>query len=126
MTKFLDGVLTTLERKNLALVLRALLDRYPVIVYSDSQESVDLVTEELVKLIPHRREIVFGSDFISRAEHEQMVHYEQGDYNGERVVFRAPASTAKMVANEISNFKGWIIAAKKPDYEDIIGYIKNS
>lgn len=126
MTKFLDGTLNTIKRKHLAVVLRALLDRLPVIIFSDSPDSGDLLSEELVKLIPHRREVVFGSDFISNTEHEQMIIHEQSDYNGERIVFRAPTSAIQLVAREITNFKGWIITAKDTDYESVLNEIKGS
>jgi hypothetical protein len=119
MSTFLDDGLFTLGRKQLAIVLRSILDRFPIIIYSDSQESVDSIAESLVKLVPHRREMVFGSDFVSYSEHEQMVHHEKGDYNGERMIYRAPSSSAQLVPNQIVNFNGWIIATDHLHLEEI-------
>lgn len=119
MSTFLDNGLFTLGRKHLAIVLRSILDRFPIIIYSDSQESVDSIAESLVKLVPHRREMVFGSDFVSYSEHEQMVHHEKGDYNGERIIYRAPSSAAQLVPNQIKNFTGWVIATDQLHLEEI-------
>ena len=119
MSTFLDNGLFTLGRKQLAIVLRSVLDRHPIIVYSESQETVDPIAESLVRLVPHRREMVFGSDFVSYSEHEQMVHHEKGDYNGERMIYRAPSSAAQLVPNQITNFRGWVIATDQVHLNEI-------
>lgn len=125
MTKILGGPLETLERKELAIILRGLLDRYPVIVVGDTDESIDFIAESLINLVPHRREVVFGSDFISNSEHEQMIAYEKTDYNGERMVYRAPSSVVLGITQEIRNFKGWVIAAYKTMFDNLIEKIKS-
>jgi hypothetical protein len=112
MSTFLDTDLFTLGKKQLAVVLRSVLDRYPIIVFSESKESVDSIAESLVKLVPHRREVVFGSDFISSSEHEQMILHEKSDYNGERMIYRAPSSSAQLLSEQITEFRGWIIATE--------------
>ena len=119
MSTFLDNGLFTLGRKQLAIVLRTILDRHPIIIYGDLPESVDSVAESLVQLVPHRREMVFGSDFVSYSEHEQMVHHEKGDYNGERMIYRAPSSSAQLVSNQITDYKGWVIATDQVHLEEI-------
>jgi len=119
MSTFLDNGLFTLGKKQLAIVLRSVLDRYPIIIYSQSQESVDSVAESLVKLVPHRREMVFGSDFVSSSEHEQMVLHEKGDYNGERMIYRAPSSASQLVPQHILDFRGWIIATDQVHVDEI-------
>lgn len=124
MTAFLEGPLAMLERKDLAAVLRALLDRIPVVVSGDSDETADLVAEALINLVPHRREVVFGSDFASQLEHEQMMKNEQSDYDQERVVFRAPSCAAPAVTQQIRSFSGWIIAANEHLVKRITGAIE--
>jgi hypothetical protein len=124
MTVFLGGPLATLERKELAVLLRALLDRIPVIVSGDSDEVADLVAEALVSFVPHRREVVFGSDFASHSEHEQMMNNEQSNYDEERIVFRAPSCATPAMAQQIRSFKGWIIAANEHAVRRIAGAIE--
>jgi hypothetical protein len=63
--------------------------------------------------------MVFGSDFVSYSEHEQMVQHEKGDYNGERMIYRAPSSAAQLVSNQIIDFKGWVIATDQLHLEEI-------
>ncbi len=119
MNTFLDSGLHTLGRKEQAIVLRSILDRYPVIIYSDSCESSDLIAESLVSFVPHRREMVFGSDFVSNSEHERMIHHEKGDYNGERIIYRAPSSASQLVTDQITDFRGWVIATDQRNVEKI-------
>jgi hypothetical protein len=126
MSTFLDSGLYTLGRKQLAIVLRSVLDRYPIIIYSESPEAVDSIAESLVKLVPHRREMVFGSDFVSATEHEQMIHHEKGDYNGERMIYRAPTSAAQLVHSQISDFQGWVIATDQNNIIAIQGALNQS
>lgn len=119
MSTFLDNGLYTLGRKQLAIVLRSVLDRCPIVIFSELQEPIDAISESLVKLVPHRREMVFGSDFISSAEHEQLVLHEKSDYNGERIIYRAPSSAAQLVPNQIIDFRGWIIATSERNLHEI-------
>jgi hypothetical protein len=115
----LDTGLFTLGKKQLAAVLHSVLNRHPIIIYSQSSDSVDSVAESLVKLVPHRREMVFGSDFVSSSEHEQMMLHEKGDYNGERMIYRAPSSAAQLVPNQIHDFIGWVIATDNTNLQKI-------
>ncbi|MFX1318961.1 MAG: hypothetical protein ACFE9D_03570 [Promethearchaeota archaeon] len=126
MSTLLDSGLFTLGRKQLAIVLRTILDRYPVIIYSDSLEAVDSIAESLIKLVPHRREMVFGSDFVSYSEHEQMVQHEKSDYNGERMIYRAPSSAAQLVSKQITDFRGWVIATDQIHLEEIMQSLSQS
>ncbi|MFX1577562.1 MAG: hypothetical protein ACFFCF_10360 [Promethearchaeota archaeon] len=119
MSTFLDNGLYTLGRRQLAIVLRSVLDRYPIVIFSESQEPIDAISESLVKLVPHRREMVFGSDFVSSSEHEQLVLHEKSDYNGERIIYRAPSSAAQLVSNQIIDFRGWIIATSERNLHEI-------
>jgi hypothetical protein len=124
MTTFLGGPLGTLERRELAVLLRALLDRVPVIVSGDSVQTADLVAEALVSLVPHRREMVFGSDFASHFEHEQVMTSEQSDYDGERILFRAPSCATPDLTQQIVSFRGWVIATNDHDLKRIAGLVK--
>jgi len=126
MTKIVGGPLETLERKELSIILRGLLDRYPIIVVGDTNESIDTIAESLINFVPHRREVVFGSDFISNNEHEQMIAHEKTDYNGERMIYRAPASVVQGIAQEIKNYEGWVIAANKTTSDNLIKRIRSN
>jgi hypothetical protein len=119
MNTFLDGGLNTLGRKQLAIVLRSVLDRYPVIIHGDSPEIIDSIAEALVKFVPHRKEVVFGSDFVSHSEHERMISHEKSDYNGERIVYRSPSSSTELLCSQINDFQGWIMAIDQKDIEEV-------
>lgn len=124
MRALLSGPLGSIEQNKLAQIMRTLLDRYPIIVVGDSSEPIDLVTETLISLVPHRREYVFGSDFITSTEHEQIINHENSDYNSERIIFRAPSSASAAVPNRIQSFKGWVIASNTGSFEEIYNAMK--
>lgn len=124
MRALLNGPLESIEQNKLAQIIRTLLDRYPIIVVGNSDEPIDLVTETLISLVPHRREYVFGSDFITGTEHEQIINHENSDYNSERIIFRAPSSAAEAVSNRIQDFKGWVIASNIESFEKIHATLK--
>lgn len=119
MNTFLNSELNTLGRKQLANVLCSILNRNPVILYSKSSEAADSIAESLVKFVPHRREVVFGSDFICRSEHDELIMHEKSDYNGERIIYRSPCSAAPLVSSQIVDFQGWIIAAEEGNFESL-------
>jgi len=121
MNSFLDDVLNTLGKKQLAIVLRSVLDRHPVIIHGDSPEVIDSIAETLVKLVPHRKEVVFGSDFVSYSEHERMMNHERSDYNGERIVYRSPSTSTELLCSQINDFQGWIMAIDQKDIEEMKG-----
>ncbi|MDO8056088.1 MAG: hypothetical protein Q6361_04440 [Candidatus Hermodarchaeota archaeon] len=126
MSTFLDSVFDTLNRKHLAKVLRSILDRYPVIITCDNPQSADAIAETLVKLVPHRREVVFGPDFITHSEHERMVSHERSDYNGERMIYRSPSSSMHLLSKEISDFQGWVIVIDPYNFDQIRSNLMNS
>ena len=126
MNTFLDSSLNTLDRKQLAIVLRSVLDRYPVIIHGDSSEIADSIAETLVKFVPHRREVVFGSDFVSFSEHERMMSHEKSDYKGERIVYRSPSTSTELLCSEINDFQGWIMAIDQKDIEEVKGNLAQS
>ena len=126
MNAFLDNVLNALGKKQLAIVLRSVLDRYPVIIHGDSSEIADSIAETLVKFVPHRREVVFGSDFVSFSEHERMMSHEKSDYKGERIVYRSPSTSTELLCSEINDFQGWIMAIDQKDIEEVKGNLAQS
>jgi hypothetical protein len=119
MKAFLDSSLKTLGRKELAIVLRSVLDRYPVIIHGDSPEILDSIAEALVKFVPHRKEVVFGSDFVSYSEHERMKSHEKSDYNGERIVYRSPTSATQLLCSQIKDYQGWIVASDQNNFDEL-------
>ena len=122
---FLDDLFRTLEQKKLAIILRALLDRYPILVCSDRGTS-DRLVENLATLMHHRREIVYGTDFVTRSEHERLIAHEQSDYNVERLIYRAPTSSAATILTEkIRNFSGWVIATDYASFDDICAIVQS-
>ena len=66
-------LLEVLKGPDAALILYALLDRVPIIVYGDDAARVDDFVIDLSNLIHFRKEFIFYTDFISMSEYDSLV-----------------------------------------------------
>lgn len=102
-------VLDTLERKEKGLLLYALLNRIPIIIFGNSEEKIDQLIIELIELIDFRKDLVFDTDFISYSEFKNLIENESNDYNTMRVQIRSPTSVSKRALNEFITLKSVIM-----------------
>lgn len=101
--------LDTLERKEKGLLLYALLNRIPIIIFGNSEEKIDQLIIELIELIDFRKDLVFDTDFISYSEFKNLIENESNDYNTMRVQIRCPTSVSKRALNEFITLKSLIM-----------------
>lgn len=92
-----------------ALILRCVFDRVPIIIGSKDKEKLDDLLIKLCDLIPIRKEIVFGTDFLEKEEFDVIIQEEKLDYDNQRIIFRAPVNSEDLILDKIENLKGWII-----------------
>ena len=88
-------LLEILKGPDAALILYALLDRVPIIVYGDDDAMIDDFVIDLSNLIHFRKEFIFYTDFISMSEYDNLVMDESVDYNSQRTHIRCPSSVAQ-------------------------------
>ncbi|MHA1129569.1 MAG: hypothetical protein ACTSQI_06265 [Candidatus Helarchaeota archaeon] len=98
-----------LGKNQLALLLRIILDRIPVLIVGNDHTEIDNLLSGLVSLAPHRNEYVFWSDFIEQDEYLQLCQEEADDFNIPRNVFCSPSTASKHIFERIEKLKGWVI-----------------
>lgn len=102
-------ILNMFSTNDFALILRCIFDRIPIIIGGKDKERVDDLLIKLCDLIPIREEIVFGTDFLEKEEHDAINQEEKINYDNQRILFRAPVNTEPLILKKIDSLKGWII-----------------
>ena len=119
-------LLEILKGPDAALILYALLDRVPIIVYGDDAAKVDDFVIDLSILIHFRKEFIFYTDFISTSEYENLVMNENIDYNSQRTHIRCPSGVALKALNQFEKFNSWIIGIEIPQEKERVRQFINS
>lgn len=89
-------------------ILKAVLDRVPVLVVGRHNESIISVVNQVTELVPFRRELVFYHHFLDQTELQNLYSLEEFDAQSERVVVQSHPETIDKVL-EIQTFKGWVV-----------------
>ena len=119
-------LLDILKGPDAALILYALLDRVPIIVYGNDAVNVDDFIIDLSNLIHFRREFIFYTDFISTSEYDNLLMNESIDYNSQRTHIRCPSSVALKALNQFEQFGSWIIGIEIPHEKERVRQFINS
>lgn len=120
------NLLELLKGPDAALILYALLDRVPIIVYGDDAVNVDEFVIDLSNLIHFRKEFIFYTDFISIGEYNNLVMDENVDYNSQRTHIRCPSSVALKALNQFEKFNSWIIGIEIQQEKERVRQFINS
>jgi len=119
-------LLDVLKATDAALILYALLDRVPIIVYGNEAVNVDEFVIDLSNLIHFRKEFIFYTDFISVDECNNLILNENIDYNSQRIHIRCPSSVALKALNQFEQFNSWIIGIEiQQEKERVLQFIKS-
>ncbi|MFX1592039.1 MAG: hypothetical protein ACFFCL_05040 [Promethearchaeota archaeon] len=118
--KFLDQ----LKRNHNSIILYCLLDRVPIIVLGEDPNKIDEFLIELSELVHFRKEYVFYTDFISKADYENLISNENIDYNYQRAHVRCPCNVAFKALSQFDNLHSWLIGLKIPKKKNELIYIK--
>ncbi len=102
-------LLSLFSPNDFALVLRCVFDRIPVIVGGKDKDFLDDFLMRICDFIAIRKEVIFGTDFLEREEHEVIIQEERMNYDNHRLIFRAPVNSEDMVLKHITDLKGWVI-----------------
>ena len=119
-------LLEVLKAPDAALILYALLDRVPIIVYGNEAVNVDDFVIDLSNLIHFRKEFIFYTDFISMDEYNNLIMNENLDYNSQRIHIRCPSSVALKALNQFEQFNSWIIGIEiSQEKERVLQFINS-
>ncbi|MHA1594548.1 MAG: hypothetical protein ACTSXJ_02060 [Candidatus Baldrarchaeia archaeon] len=111
-------IFSSLNVDELARLLSALLLRRPIIVIGENGGSVDLMLEYIASFAPHRDKVIFGIDFITTREYEEILRRERQDLHAKRVVIVCPCRYVKMALEKFSDFKGWVLGVLREPNND--------
>ncbi len=105
-TQIVELINTNTE--NFALILRALLDRIPIIVFGENDEEINEIIDELTSLIKNRQELIFYTDFISKSELENILQLESVDFDSKRILIKSPPAVTFKAVEVFDEFKAWV------------------
>lgn len=108
----LMDLLSLFSSNDFALILRCMFDRIPVIVGGKDKDFLDEVIIKICDSIPIRKEVIFGTDFLERHEHDVMIQEEKMNYDNPRLIFRAPVNSEELLQKNIHELSGWIIGLR--------------
>jgi hypothetical protein len=109
-----------------ALIFYSLLDRIPIIVFSNEQQDVDDFLVDLSKFAHFRKEFVFYTDFISLSEYSNLIENENIDYNTQKIHIRCPTNVALKALNQFNKFSSWLIGFEVVNNKDTVNSLINS
>jgi len=95
--------------ENFALILRALLDRIPILVLGKSDDDINEIIEELTSIVKNRQEIVFYTDFIASTELDDILQLESIDFDSKRTIIKSPPVVTFKAVDTFEDFKAWIL-----------------
>ncbi len=114
------------KRDTAPLILRSLLDRIPIIIYSDDEKAADDLNSLMMRLIPNRYERVFLVDFATLKEYHGIIELERMDIDCPRSVFRALSNTVKHIFEGFDDFRGWVISTSgdEKNFQQLLNYVE--
>lgn len=117
----------SVKRESTPLVLRCLLDRFPIIIYGEDSSLLDDLACVLIKFLPNRQERIFWVDFATSEEYSSILDKERQDTESPRSVIRVPCLASKHAFNGYTDFQGWIIPVSKASssFSECIDYVKS-
>ncbi|MBN1216418.1 MAG: hypothetical protein JXA99_13385 [Candidatus Lokiarchaeota archaeon] len=120
---FLES-LEKLKMKKRALMLYCLLNRIPIIAYSNSSLDIDDFIIDISNLINFRKELVYYTDFISNSEFQELILNENNDYQSLRIQVRCPSDVAMKAISQLDDLKSFIIGLQYPKENNELILIK--
>ncbi|WEU40934.1 MAG: hypothetical protein OdinLCB4_003225 [Candidatus Odinarchaeum yellowstonii] len=113
------------KREDVPLILRCLLDRIPVVIYSDDEKAADELNSLMMRLLPNRWERVFLIDFATLKEYQQILDLETRDIDSTRPVFRATSNTVNHIFEGFNDLRGWVVSAggSLQSFQKLVSYI---
>jgi hypothetical protein len=102
-----------------SIIIYCLLNRIPLIISGRSLETIDDLIVEISDLIPFRKDLIFGTDFISEEEYNNLINIELLDYNSLRSQISCPTCVSERFLNSFSSFSSMIMGLEIKDKEHL-------
>ncbi|MHA1713032.1 MAG: hypothetical protein ACTSW4_03160 [Candidatus Ranarchaeia archaeon] len=119
MPSWLADTIKGLGKKGFSQLLNAVLLRIPVVVMGPQERAVNLFIVNLAKLVPHREQVIFWTDFVTAQEAEQLFEDEKQSHENKRVIILCNSNVLRQALQKMSRFQSWVIAFKPKTKEEI-------
>ncbi|MHA1380717.1 MAG: hypothetical protein ACTSRG_20300 [Candidatus Helarchaeota archaeon] len=123
----LKKLLTIFGNEIFCLLLRSVLDRYPIIILGENGEILDEITNSIISLAPHRTQLIYYTDFVEKEEYENIIQEELNNFTIPRIIIGSHSDVSEFIFQSNFQLKGWTIAFKINDKwtkEKVISKIK--
>jgi hypothetical protein len=95
---------------DLALLFRAMFDRFPILILAEEQEKITNFIDDLLIFINFRNKQIFYTDFATLDEYKAIIENEEADLDVQRTLFICYPDSVQPLIKEIQcSFKSWII-----------------
>ncbi|MHA1230395.1 MAG: hypothetical protein ACTSRP_03865 [Candidatus Helarchaeota archaeon] len=124
----LKDLINILNKENFSKMLRILLNRIPIFIIGPEPLQVDRIVNSIVKLVPHRHEIVYWNDFIEDYELENLYSEEESDYNVKRLIISSLSNATPHALRKIVKFRGWVLGyyLKNGNFDNVLEDLKSN
>jgi len=114
----LKKLIDLLGYNSFSLLLRMVLDRYPIIIIGRIRESLDDLANAIISLAPHRTQLVFYNDFVELEEYNNIIQEELDNFAIPRIVVCSHTEASQFALENNFELTGWIIAFKVNDNDE--------
>ncbi len=124
LKRLIDGV----GASKFAKLLRAVLDRIPIVLIGSDSTGIDNLVDTLVSLAPHRHHYIFRTDFMLPEEYLNLYQEEEDNFSIPRAIFSSRTQDSPFIFQTVENLKGWVIGfsiAEEIKKIDIISNLSN-
>ncbi len=108
-----------------ALILRAVLDRIPIVLIGRDSTSVDELVDTLVSLAPHRHQYIFRTDFMLPEEYMNLCQEENDNFTIPRGIFSSCSTDSPYIFQTLEDLKGWVLGFDITDELKKVDIISN-
>ncbi|GAB4310724.1 MAG: hypothetical protein Kow0069_11040 [Promethearchaeota archaeon] len=108
------------EGRNFAVLLRAILDRVPVLVVGPDEYRCDRLSSLLFSLVGNFRQLeTYATSFLDAADLRAVYQGERDDPTKPRAIFLATSEVAPRATREFDKFDGWVFHVNPEDYREV-------
>ena len=110
MNSWLATTIKGLGKSGFNQLLNALLLRIPIVILGDQEREANLFIVNLAKMVPHRQQVIFWSDFVTAQEAQALFENEQQNHENKRVIILCNSNVVCQAIQKMTNYKAWAMA----------------
>ena len=120
MNSWLAETIDGMGKKGFNKLLNALLLRIPIVVLGEHERDVNYFIVNLAKLVPHRQQVIFWTDFVTNQEADLLFENEKQNHDNKRVIILCNSNVMCQALQKISRFDAWAMAFVPKSKDDLM------